>query len=64
MNQQTIQQHRQELHTHLTQQLLPFWTSRTADYENGGFITHFDQHGNDVGTDEKSLISQTRSIYT
>ncbi|TAE28842.1 MAG: N-acylglucosamine 2-epimerase [Cytophagales bacterium] len=55
---------RDELHTHLTTQLLPFWTSRTADQVNGGFITHFDQHGNDVGTDEKSLISQTRSIYT
>jgi mannose 2-epimerase len=64
MNLQTIRQHRQELHNHLTQQLLPFWTSRTADHVNGGFITHFDQHGHDVGTNEKSLISQTRSIYT
>ncbi len=64
MNLQTIRQHRQELHTYLTRQLLPFWTSRTADHQHGGFITHFDQHGQDVGTDEKSLISQTRSIYT
>ena len=64
MNPQTIQQHRRELHHHLTQQLLPFWVSRTADHINGGFITHFDQHGHDSGTDEKSLISQTRSVYT
>jgi mannose 2-epimerase len=64
MTPQTIRQLRDEFHTHLTTQLLPFWTSRAADRTNGGFITHFDQHGNDVGTDEKSLISQTRSIYT
>ncbi|MGF7215387.1 mannobiose 2-epimerase [Spirosoma lacussanchae] len=64
MNRQSLQQHRQELHHHLTHQLLPFWVSRSADRVNGGFITHFDQHGHDTGTDEKSLISQTRSIYT
>ena len=55
---------RQEWHQHLTQELLPFWTSRTADYEHGGFITHFDQFGEDSGEDEKSLIAQTRSVYT
>ncbi|MBD2755566.1 AGE family epimerase/isomerase [Spirosoma validum] len=64
MTNETLQQHRQELYDHLTNELLPFWTSRAADYVNGGFITHFDQFGNDSGEDEKSLIAQTRSIYT
>ncbi len=52
------------MHRHLTQELLPFWVSRSPDYTNGGFNTHFDQHGRDVGTDEKSLIAQTRSVFT
>lgn len=64
MTNEILRQCRQELHTHLTTELLPFWTTRTADYVNGGFITHFDQQGNDSGEDEKSLIAQTRSIYT
>lgn len=64
MTPEPIRKLRDELHAHLTTQLLPFWISRAADYTNGGFITHFDQHGNDVGTNEKSLISQTRSVYT
>ena len=64
MTNETLLRCRQELHTHLTTELLPFWTPRTADRVNGGFITHFDQYGNDSGEDEKSLIAQTRSIYT
>jgi mannobiose 2-epimerase len=34
------------------------------DEINGGFITHFDQEGKDTGEDEKSLIAQTRCLYT
>ena len=64
MRNEQLTQWRQEWHQHLTQALLPFWTTRTADYENGGFITHFDQFGNDSGEDEKSLIAQSRSVYT
>ena len=64
MTNEILEQHRQELHTHLTQELLPFWMNHTADQAHGGYITHFDQFGNDTGEDEKSLIAQTRSIYT
>ncbi|MBC3786492.1 AGE family epimerase/isomerase [Spirosoma utsteinense] len=64
MTDQVVKQCRDELHTHLTTELLPFWITRTADHENGGFVTHFDEYGNDSGEDEKSLIAQTRSIYT
>jgi len=53
-----------EVENHLKNELLPFWTSRMIDRVNGGYITHFDRHGRDTGEDEKSLISQTRSLYT
>lgn len=55
---------RAEAHNHLVNELLPFWTSRMIDTKNGGFITHFDKDGNDTGEDEKSLIAQTRCLYT
>lgn len=64
MTNEIISHFQQELHQHLITELLPFWTSRTADYVHGGYITHFDQYGNDTGEDEKSLIAQTRSVYT
>jgi mannose/cellobiose epimerase-like protein (N-acyl-D-glucosamine 2-epimerase family) len=64
MTDDLLLQCRNELHDHLTRELLLFWTARTLDAENGGFITHFDQYGHDSGEDEKSLIAQTRSIYT
>jgi len=54
----------EECKNHLTTELLPFWLDRCKDDENGGFITHFDKDGNDTGEDEKSLIAQTRTVYT
>ncbi len=54
----------EECRKHLTTELLPFWLNRCKDDKNGGFITHFDKNGNDSGEDEKSLIAQTRTIYT
>lgn len=64
MTNELLQRCRQEMHHHLTQELLPFWMERAIDSVDGGFITHFDQYGDDSGEDEKSLIAQTRSIYT
>jgi len=55
---------RKEAESHLVDELLPFWTSRMIDKINGGYLTHFDKKGDDPGTDEKSLISQTRCLYT
>ncbi len=55
---------RNEADNHLTKELLPFWTTRMIDSVNGGFITHFDRFGRDSGEDEKSLIAQTRCLYT
>lgn len=64
MSTEKISLFRQEAYNHLTTELLPFWEKRCVDLVNGGFITQFDQDGNDTGEDEKSLIAQTRSIYT
>ncbi len=64
MNLNEIIQLRSEAEFHLTKELLPFWTSRMRDDLHGGYITHFDEQGNDTGEDEKSLIAQTRCLYT
>lgn len=53
-----------ECKNHLNNELLPFWLNRCKDDINGGFITHFDANGNDTGEDQKSLIAQTRTIYS
>ena len=64
MTKDTIQAARDEARRHLTGDLLPFWLTRCRDDVNGGFITHYDRHGRDTGEDQKSLIAQTRSVYT
>ena len=64
MNRSELLQYRNEAWQHLTTELLPFWTTRMKDEKNGGYLTHFDVNGNDTGEDEKSLIAQTRCLYT
>ncbi len=59
----SLKKFRDEWEAHLTQGLLPFWLSRAIDTQNGGVITHFDRQGKDTGTDEKSLIAQSRFTY-
>jgi mannobiose 2-epimerase len=64
MNRDEVIKIKDEAQNHLINELLPFWTTRMVDKKNGGFITHFDKDGNDTGEDEKSLIAQTRCLYT
>lgn len=64
MTKATILAARDEAHHHLTRELLPFWLTRCRDDVHGGFITHFDQHGRDSGEDQKSLIAQSRMVFT
>lgn len=64
MEKQDLIKIRSEVHNHLVNELLPFWTLRMKDEKNGGYITHFDKDGLDTGEDEKSLIAQTRCLYT
>ena len=55
---------KKEAESHLVNELLPFWTNRFEDKTYGGYITHFDEQGKDTGEDEKSLIAQSRCLYT
>jgi mannobiose 2-epimerase len=64
MRHKEIELYLKEAEDHLVHELLPFWTTRMMDHRQGGYITHFDENGEDTGEDEKSLISQSRSVYT
>ncbi len=64
MEKQKLQEFRNEIDNYLKNSLLPFWVKRTVDQENGGFLTHFNEFGEDSGENEKSLIAQTRSVFT
>lgn len=64
MNRDQLSRFREEHFDYLTKELMPFWLNRMKDDTYGGFITHFDRNGEDSGEDEKSLIAQTRSVYT
>lgn len=55
---------REELSAHLDKELLPFWLDRCRDQRWGGYLSHFDASGNDTGEDEKSLIAQSRTLYS
>jgi len=64
MDKNEVLKFKNEAKNHLLNELLPFWTTRMKDEVNGGYLTHFDKNGNDSGEDEKSLIAQTRCLYT
>lgn len=64
MDKDQVQRYLEESTAYFEQQLLPFWLDRCRDTEHGGFITHFDEAGKDTGEDEKSLIAQTRTVYS
>ena len=64
MRKEQLLAYKSEAEQHLKNELLPFWLDRCRDDQNGGFITHFDSKGNDTGEDEKSLIAQSRCLYT
>jgi len=64
INKDDVNTLKEEAQSHLLRELLPFWISRMKDQKNGGYLTHFDKNGEDTGEDEKSLIAQTRCLYT
>ncbi len=64
MDKEQLSAFKDQLKDSLENELLPFWLNRCKDDANGGYATHFDKDGNDTGEDEKSLIAQTRTVYT
>jgi len=53
-----------EIQNHLRDELLPFWYTHGVDADFGGFLTYFDGHGNPTGETEKTLVCQTRMIFS
>lgn len=60
----TVENWKQEMTAHLTQELLPFWTARCWDNRSGGYVTQFDADGKDSGVDEKSILAHMRMLYS
>jgi mannose 2-epimerase len=53
-----------EVQDHLRDELLPFWLTHGVDKEYGGFLTYFDKNGKATGETMKTLVCQTRMIFT
>lgn len=53
-----------EVSNHLNNGLLPFWKTHGSDKEYGGFLTYFDKNGKPTGETIKTLVVQTRMIFT
>ncbi len=53
-----------EVQHHLFNELLPFWETHGVDEEYGGFLTYFDRNGRPTGQTDKTLVCQTRMIFT
>ena len=53
-----------EVQNHLRDELLPFWLARGVDTQFGGFLTYFDRSGKPTGETLKTLVCQTRMIFT
>ncbi len=53
-----------EIQHHLLNELIPFWMTRGIDQEHGGYLTYLDKNGIATGETLKTLICQTRMIYS
>ena len=52
-----------ELRRHLDDGIIPFWATRAADREHGGYLVRFDGAGRSLGTPEKYLNTQCRLLW-
>lgn len=53
-----------EVQDHLRDELLPFWFTHGVDDKYGGYLTYLDSKGKTTGETVKTLVCQTRMIYT
>lgn len=53
-----------EIQQHLFNELVPFWLTHGVDEEYGGYLTYLDENGKPTGETLKTLICQTRMIYS
>lgn len=54
----------QEVQHHLREELIPFWMTHGVDREYGGYLTYLDRNGTATGEGLKTLVCQTRMIFT
>lgn len=59
-----VRARRDRVATYLREKLLPFWIDNSVDPECGGFLTYFDRDGKPTGETDKTLVCQTRMIFT
>ena len=52
-----------ELHTELTQNIMPFWLNKMIDHRHGGFLGRIDGHGNPVPDAEKGAVLNARILW-
>jgi len=52
-----------ELTENLEKGVIPFWEKNSVDYEFSGFLTNFDENGNELPCPEKYLNTQCRLIW-
>ncbi|HDP35937.1 MAG TPA: N-acylglucosamine 2-epimerase [Candidatus Hydrogenedentes bacterium] len=59
-----VEKAQKEMQHHLFNELLPFWSTRGVDEKYGGFLTYLDKDGNPTGEGLKTVVCQTRMIYS
>ena len=59
-----VEKAQQEMQHHLFNELLPFWTTHGVDPKYGGYLTYLDKDGNPTGEGLKTVVCQTRMIYS
>jgi len=59
-----IRERRDRIAPYLRRKLLPFWLNNSVDRKYGGFLTYFDRNGKPTGVTDKTLVQQTRMIFT
>lgn len=53
-----------EVQNHLLNELTPYWLTHGVDEEYGGFLTYHDRNGKPTGETLKTLVCQSRMIYS
>lgn len=59
-----IKERRDRVYKYLREKLMPFWLNNSVDKKYGGFLTYFDRNGKPTGVTDKTLVQQTRMIFT
>jgi mannobiose 2-epimerase len=58
-----LKMNHQQIHSHLFNELIPFWDKNAVDKLHGGFLTNFNEQGKAIDMPEKYLNTQCRMIW-